>query len=72
MPLLSDWNGEATRAFDVAHEFRGFQDVSARSVFIVDRGGIVRFARAYETNEVPDFHDAVRAASALGDPTSRG
>ena len=71
MPLLSDWNGEATRAFDVAHEFRGFHEVSARSAFVLDGDGVVRFARLYETGEVPDFDDAFSAASALTDAAGR-
>jgi len=71
VPLLSDWNGEATRAFGVAHEFRGFHDVSARSAFVVDSNGVVRFARRYETDEVPDFDDAVAAASALAREAAR-
>ena len=32
-PLLSDWNGEATRAFGVEFDFRGHRGVSERSAF---------------------------------------
>jgi glutaredoxin-dependent peroxiredoxin len=53
-PLLSDWNGEATAAFDVAHEFRGFHGVSERSAFLVERDGTVSAAWRYDSNEVPD------------------
>src|SRR5919198_1508199 len=35
-PLLSDWNGDATRAFGVEREFRGLRGVAARSAFLVD------------------------------------
>src|SRR5207244_8274658 len=55
--LLSDWNGEATRGFGVARTFRHFQDVSARSAFIVDREGVVRYAKRYEDRELPDFDE---------------
>ena len=34
--LLSDFNGEAVRAFGIAFEFRGFHDVARRSAFLVD------------------------------------
>ena len=64
-PLLSDWNGEAVRAFDVAHEFRGFAEVAERSAFVVDPGGTVRAAWRYESSELPDFDvllDAARAS----------
>jgi peroxiredoxin len=63
-PLLSDFNGDATLAFDVAFEFRGLKDVSKRSAFIVDREGIVRGAWELGTSELPDFDailDAVRS-----------
>ena len=34
--LLSDFNGEAVRAFGVGFEFRGLRDVAQRSAFLVD------------------------------------
>jgi peroxiredoxin len=64
-PLLSDWNAEATRGFDIAIDFRGMRDVSARSVFLVDAGGVVRGAWPYENAELPDFDALLEAARAL-------
>jgi peroxiredoxin len=64
-PLLSDWNGEATAAFGIAHDFRGLRDVSDRTAFLVDRDGTVRGAWRYETAEVPDFDELLLAAQAL-------
>ena len=64
-PLLSDWNGDATRGFGVAMEHRGLKDVSARSAFLVDAGGTVRGAWLYETAELPDFDELLAAAGAL-------
>jgi glutaredoxin-dependent peroxiredoxin len=61
-PLLSDWNGDATRGFDIAFEFRGLKDVSERSAFLVDTDGIVRAAWAYDTSELPDFDEILNAA----------
>jgi peroxiredoxin len=61
-PLLSDWNGDATRGFDIAFEFRGLKDVSERSAFLVDTDGIVRAALAYDTSELPDFDEILKAA----------
>jgi peroxiredoxin len=66
-PLLSDWNADAVRAFDNAVEFRGLRDVSRRSAFLIDEGGTVRGAWEYQTDEVPDFDELVRAAQALSD-----
>ncbi len=63
--LLSDWNGEATGGFGVAHEFRGLRDVAGRAAFLVDRDGTVRGAWRYDTSGVPDFDELLAAASAL-------
>ena len=64
-PLLSDWNGEAVRAFGIAHEFRGHEDVAVRSAFLVDPDGTVRGSWRYDTGELPDFDELLRAAQAL-------
>ena len=63
-PLLSDWNGDAVTAFDVAHEFRGFAEIAERSAFLVEAGGTVRGAWRYDSNEVPDFDVLLAAARA--------
>jgi peroxiredoxin len=63
--LLSDWNAEATRAFGIAHRYRHFEDVSQRSAFLIDSGGIVRGAWLYEAAEVPDVDELLAACRAL-------
>jgi peroxiredoxin len=65
LPLVSDWNADATRGFGIAREHRGMKDVSERSAFLVDRGGTVRGAWRYEPGEVPDFDELLAAAQAL-------
>jgi peroxiredoxin len=60
--LLSDWNAEAVHAFGVAREFRGLKNVAERSTFVVDRDAVVRFARSYTDDEVPDFDEVLAAA----------
>lgn len=67
-PLLSDWSGEATRALGLGIELRGLQDVSRRSAFLVDAGGIIRGAWLYDTGEVPDVDVLLAAARALTRP----
>src|SRR6478609_1308528 len=64
-PLLSDWNADATHGFDIAFEFRGLEDVSERSAFLIDRDGVVRAAWAYETSDMPDFDALLEAARLL-------
>ena len=65
VPLLSDWNGDAVRAFGIAHSWRGMRDVAERTVFLADAGGTVRGAWRYDTGELPDFDELVRAARTL-------
>jgi peroxiredoxin Q/BCP len=64
-PLLSDFNGDATDGFGIAHEFRGLRGVAERSAFLVDEGGTVRGAWRYGTSEVPDFDELLAAARSL-------
>jgi glutaredoxin-dependent peroxiredoxin len=64
-PLLSDWNADATHGFGIAFEHRGLRDVSARTAFLVDGGGVVRGAWRYETSELPDFDALLTSARAL-------
>ena len=65
MPLLSDWNAEATKGFGVAFDYRGLKDVSERSAFLIDGGGVVRGAWRYETSELPDFDTLLEAVRAM-------
>ncbi|HET7571544.1 MAG TPA: redoxin domain-containing protein [Gaiellaceae bacterium] len=69
-PLLSDWNGDATRGFGVATEHNGMRDVSRRTAFLLDRDGVVRGAWAYENAELPDLDELLDAAAALVQPGS--
>jgi peroxiredoxin len=65
VPLLSDWNAEATRGFDVAIEHNGMREVSARSAFLLDADGVVRGAWSYAKDELPDIDELVTAARDL-------
>jgi peroxiredoxin len=64
-PLLSDWNGDAIRGFGIARDYRGMEDVARRSAFLIDRGGTVRAAWAYDDVEVPDLDELIAAARDL-------
>jgi peroxiredoxin len=61
LPLLSDWNGDATRAFGVSVELGGMRDVAARSAFLVEDGATIAAAWMLG-RELPDL-DAVIAAA---------
>jgi len=68
VPLLSDWNADATNGFGVAFDYNGLTDVSARSAFLIGRDGIVRGAWRFENAELPDFDELLAAARALPRP----
>ncbi|MBM2821879.1 MAG: bacterioferritin comigratory protein [Thermoleophilia bacterium] len=63
VPLLSDWNGEATRAFGVAFEPLGMMDVAARSAFLIEDGETI-VAAWMLGRELPDIDAVIAAASA--------
>jgi peroxiredoxin len=63
VPLISDWNGEAVRGFDVAVELAEMKDVAARCAFLIEDGTKIR-----ETwmlgRELPDIAAVIAAADA--------
>jgi peroxiredoxin len=65
VPLLSDWNGEATQAFGVAFEPLGMRDVPARSSFLVEDGATIR-ASWMHGRELPDLDAVIAAARGVG------
>jgi len=65
VPLLSDWNGDAVRAFGIAQDYRGMKEVAERSAFLVDGQGMIRGAWRYETGQLPDFDELLSAARSL-------
>jgi peroxiredoxin len=62
VPLLSDWNGDSIRAFDVAFEPLGMHDVAARSCFLIEDGTTIVEAWMLGP-ELPDIDAIVAAAN---------
>lgn len=53
-PLLSDWNKTVSKAYGVQYDKLGdFVGVSKRSVFVLDKDGIVRYKWVTEDPKVP-------------------
>jgi len=53
-PLLSDWNKTLSQAYGVLYAKLGdYEGVSKRSVFVLDRDGIVRYKWVTEDPKVP-------------------
>jgi peroxiredoxin len=69
-PLMSDYNREAVKAFDVQDPgFAGglMPGVAMRSVFVLDSGGVVRFKWVAPTQGTePDYAAVEAAVKALG------
>jgi peroxiredoxin len=64
-PLLTDWTGDAVRAFGVAQDLDGLVDTPVRSCFLIGGDGVIREAWRYEDDEVPDVEELARAAVSL-------
>jgi peroxiredoxin len=62
VPLLSDFNGDAIRAFDVAFEPLGMHDVAVRSAFLIRDGATIGAAWLLG-RELPDVDAAIEAAA---------
>ena len=57
-PLLSDFNKVASAAYDCLYEhfFNDMDGVSKRASFVIDKGGIVRYAEVLENaSDLPNF-----------------
>ena len=70
-PLLSDFNREVIGQFGIAYTpeepFSGFWGMSRRSVFVLDRDGVVRYAWVTDDPLVaPDIEVILDAVAGLG------
>jgi peroxiredoxin len=66
VPLLSDFNGDATRGFDVAFEPLGMRDVPLRSAFLIRDGERIEAAWLLG-RDLPDIDAILATVSALSD-----
>jgi glutaredoxin-dependent peroxiredoxin len=66
-PLVSDWNEVAAPAYGVQYDvWRGHENLAKRSLFVIDRDGIIRWAWVTEDALVmPDFDGAIAALREL-------
>jgi alkyl hydroperoxide reductase subunit AhpC len=56
-PLCSDFypHGEVTRRFDILREELPVPGISERAAFIVDKAGVIRYAKVYPIDQLPDL-----------------
>jgi len=62
-PLLSDFNKEAIKLFDVVNpDMIGLKNIAKRAVIVVDKKGIVRYRDVVEDARNEPDYDALRSA----------
>lgn len=68
-PLLSDFNKKTTKAFDVLQDSWvdfGYKGVAKRSVFVIDRQGVLRYRWISEDpGKEPPYEEVISATSKL-------
>jgi alkyl hydroperoxide reductase subunit AhpC len=69
IPLCSDFfpHGEVTRKFGIMREGAPVPGISERAAFIVDRNGVIAFAKTYALDELPDVNEILAALQKLYD-----
>jgi peroxiredoxin len=66
-PLISDWNRTIAPAYGVQYDvWKGHEGLAKRSLFLIDRQGIIRYRWVSDDALVlPDFEAAIEALRAL-------
>jgi peroxiredoxin len=69
-PLVSDFNRQVVRQFGIDYTqdepYTGWWGMSRRSVFVIDRDGVIRYTWVTDDPLVaPNVEDAIRAVEAL-------
>jgi peroxiredoxin len=66
-PLLSDYNKDAIRAYDVVNpDMIGLKNIAKRAVIVVDKGGIVRYREVLDdARNEPDYGKLKQALTEL-------
>lgn len=67
-PLCSDFfpHGEVTRKFDILREAPPVPGISERAAFIVDKEGVIRFAKVYPIDQLPDIEGLLEQLTKIG------
>jgi peroxiredoxin len=66
-PLLSDYNKDAITAYDVVNpDMVGLKNIARRAVFIIDKGGIIRYRESLDdARNEPDYEKLKAALKTL-------
>ena len=66
-PLLSDWGGRTADAYGVRYDvWKGHEGVAKRSLFVIDRDGVIRYRWVTEDAlQLPDVDEALEVLRTL-------
>lgn len=66
-PLLSDWGGRTAAAYGVRYDvWKGHEGLAKRSVFVIDREGIIRYRWVTDDALVlPDLNESIEVLTTL-------
>ena len=66
-PLLSDYNKDAIKAYDVVNpDMVGLKNIAKRAVIVIDKGGIVRYREVLDdARNEPDYEKLKQALGGL-------
>jgi len=67
-PLLSDWEGTTASAYGVRYDvWKGHRGLAKRSVFVIDRNGVITYAWSNDDAlTLPEFDEVMEAIEAVG------
>jgi glutaredoxin-dependent peroxiredoxin len=67
-PLLSDYNKDAIKAYDVVNpDMIGLKNIAKRAVIVIDKGGIVRYREVLDdARNEPDYEKLRQALTQVG------
>lgn len=67
-PLLSDYNKEVINAYGVVNpDMIGLKNIAKRAVFVIDKGGVVRYSEVLEdARNEPDYAKLTEALGHVG------
>ena len=66
-PLLSDYNKEAIKAYDVVNpDMIGLKNIAKRAVIVIDKGGVIRYREVLDdARNEPDYEKLRQALTQL-------
>ena len=67
-PLCSDFypHGEVTQKFDILRDEPPVPGISERAAFIVNKEGVIRFAKVYPIDQLPDIDGLLEELKKMG------